>query len=86
MSNIIDKIASEQINPNVPEFKDNRADFKMFTEQKEEVEETPLDQLEKTKDEIEDKQEDVIEDISFATKKPIVSDDDLPPFLRKLRK
>lgn len=74
------------VEANVPEFKDNRADFKMFTEQKEEVEETPLDQLEKTKDEIEDKQEDVIEDISFATKKPIVSDDDLPPFLRKLRK
>ena len=73
-----------KVEANVPEFKDNRADFKMFTEQKEEAEEAPLEQLEK--EEIEDKQEDVIEDISFATKKPIVSDDNLPPFLRKLRK
>lgn len=73
------------IETNVPEFKDNRADFKIFNESnvKEEV---PLQELEVKEEKIEEKEEDTIEDISFATKKPIVSDDDLPPFLRKLRK
>ncbi len=68
-----------------PDFKDNRADFKIFNETNLE-EESPLQDLEVKEEKIEEKKEDTIEDISYATKKPIVSDDDLPPFLRKLRK
>ncbi len=70
-----------------PEFKENSADFKLFTEKpaetrvqeelKEEVEENKAEELEN---------HDTVEDISILSKKPILDEDDIPPFLRKLRK
>ena len=79
-----------------PEFKDNSADFKTFTytpmekmsinevmpEQKEEVQ--PQNPDEEKTEELE--HQDEVEDISIASKKPIIDDDDIPPFLRKLRR
>ena len=63
-----------------PKFKENSANFTPFVvAQKEE----PEEQETKEDDEVE---EDKVEDISIATKKPIVDDDDIPPFLRKLRR
>ena len=63
-----------------PDFKENRVDFKPFMEEvKQPVEEpTPEPEVATTPDKV--------EDISFGSKKPFVNDDDLPPFLRKLRK
>ena len=42
---------------------------------------------EKTAEKTEEPQHnDEVEDISIASKKPIIDDDDIPPFLRKLRR
>ncbi len=71
----------------VPEFKDNSADFKLFTEK---PVETPVQEEseEEHEEEVaeEQKHNDVVEDISIASKKPILDEDDIPPFLRKLRR
>lgn len=67
----------------VPEFKDNRADFKSFTEPQEVKEEK---QEEKNEEEPAELEDDKVEDISIQSKKPFLDDDDIPPFLRKLRK
>lgn len=69
----------------VPEFKDNSADFKAFVEQQPQVE---LEQEEIQEEHIDEelKEEDEVEDISIASKKPVIDDEDIPPFLRKLRK
>ncbi len=78
---------NEVKNAEVPEFKDNRADFKPFVEpvQEEVTEETIIgDDLEE--DRFEPQTIDTVEDISIKSKKPFLDDDDLPPFLRKLRK
>ncbi len=69
---------------NVPEFKDNSADIKTFTEPAEKVEEP---KKEEPKEEVkQDVAEEKVEDISIQPKKPFIDDEDLPPFLRKLRK
>ena len=81
----------------VPEFKDNSADFKAFTQPV--IKEEPVVQPEAVQPEEQHKKEepvvekveepehkDVVEDISIASKKPIIDDDDIPPFLRKLRR
>lgn len=66
-----------------PNFSDNRADFKPFAEAYRPAETPkpqPMPQQEQPKN------EDRVEDISIQTSRPVVDDDDLPPFLRKLRK
>ena len=85
----------EEKKESVPEFKDNSADFKAFTyspieklsiedvmPEEEKVEEKPVKE-EKFE---EPEHNDEVEDISIASKKPIIDDDDIPPFLRKLRR
>jgi len=88
----------EEKKQDAPEFKDNSADFKTFTyspiekmsinevlpEEKEEVQPEETEKVEETVEEPEHKDE--VEDISIASKKPIIDDDDIPPFLRKLRR
>ena len=88
----------EEKKQDAPEFKDNSADFKTFTyspiekmsinevlpEEKEEVQPEETEKVEETVEEPE--HEDEVEDISIASKKPIIDDDDIPPFLRKLRR
>jgi len=81
-----------------PEFKDNSADFTKFTAQPvttnlEEVKEEKLETKELIKEEIKEdreeeilREEDKVEDISIKPKKHFLDDDDIPPFLRKLRK
>ena len=86
----------EEKKETVPEFKDNSADFKAFTytpiepktieevmPKAETIEEQPTPIEEKFE---EAEHEDEVEDISIASKKPIIDDDDIPPFLRKLRR
>ena len=66
----------------LPEFKDNSANIRAFTEpvkpeeapQPEQQEEHPVQPA------------DEVEDISIKAKTPFLTDDDLPPFLRKLKK
>lgn len=83
----------KQAEESVPEFKDNSADFKAFTVQPEvvkepveEVKEETVIQEETKVEEIVPEHKDEVEDISIASKKPIIDDDDIPPFLRKLRR
>ncbi len=76
----------QQPNQVVPNFRDNSADFKPFTAP---VSEKPAEQpaaadLEQEKPE--EEHVDTVEDISIGNKKPFLDDDDLPPFLRKLKK
>ena len=77
-----------------PQFKDNSADFKAFTnlqeneplkEIKEEIKEEvkPAEQPTKNNENL---AEEVVEDISISSKKPVINEDNIPPFLRKLRK
>lgn len=66
----------------LPEFKDNSADFTPFTNPVEEGPET--EQVEEEL--LEETPNDEVEDISYASKKPEFNDEDIPPFLRKLRK
>ena len=77
----------------VPEFKDNSVNFKVFTETVKPVEEPIIqpvqeEKIEEKVEELEAESEhtDEVEDISIASKKPIIDDDDIPPFLRKLRR
>lgn len=78
-----------------PEFKNNSANFQLFTEQpvdkkielteeKQEVKDEIKEEIKK--EEIKEENKDTVEDISIASKKPIIDEDDLPPFLRKLRR
>ncbi len=72
-----------------PNFQENRADFKAFVTPESKPEEPKAEEpTPQAETEIEPavKNDDQVEDISFATKKPIVDDNDIPPFLRKLRK
>ena len=73
-----------------PEFKDNSANFKQFTEAVEETkpEETQVEEVVNQAVEEEPVAEhvDEVEDISVASQKPIIDEEDIPPFLRKLRK
>lgn len=75
-----------------PEFKDNSANFTAFTQPveqpKEEKVETPVEEVkEETKNEVQEEiKEEKVEDISAKTEKPILDEEDIPPFLRKLRK
>ncbi len=74
-----------------PNFQENRADFKAFVTPENKAEEEqesvqPEPKFEEPKQEPEVKNDDKVEDISFEAKKPVVDDDDIPPFLRKLRK
>ena len=89
------KNKSEEKSAPVPEFKDNSADFKAFTQpivteepKEEKVEETPAEEpkQEEVKPEEVPEHKDEVEDISVASKKPIIDDEDIPPFLRKLRR
>ncbi len=63
-----------------PEFKDNSADFKAFT--------TPVSEsiVEPTPEVKEEPKADEVEDISVNTRRPVVDEQDIPPFLRKLRR
>jgi cell division protein FtsZ len=85
----------------VPEFKDNSADFKTFTytpvekmsidevmpQQEVQPEQPKEEKVEIKEEKVEEpEQKDEVEDISIASKKPIIDDDDIPPFLRKLRR
>ena len=64
-----------------PKFSENRADFKAFTEVREEPKrEEPTNPAEPPH------HDDKVEDISIASKRPVVDEEDIPPFLRKLRK
>lgn len=81
----------EQPKEATPEFKDNSADFRPFTEPAKPVEpivqpvqEEKPQKMEEPVQEPEHKDE--VQDISFERKKPIIDDDDIPPFLRKLRR
>lgn len=67
----------------VPEFKNNSVDFSVFTKPVEEVI-APKEEVAEPIEQIEE--EDKVEDISIASEKPVIDDDDIPPFLRKLRK
>ena len=67
----------------VPNFKDNSVDFKTFTAQQPREEDKIIPEPEQTQTE---QPKDKVEDISIQGKKPFLDDDDLPPFLRKLRK
>ena len=49
-------------------------------------EEEPTEIVEEPEEIQEETQKDEVEDISIASKKPIIDDDDIPPFLRKLRR
>ena len=72
----------------MPEFKNNSADFSAFTQpeiKEEKIEEAPVEE-EKTEPAEEPTHVDEVEDISAKTAKPVINDDDIPPFLRKLRK
>ena len=83
----------EQPKETTPEFKDNSADFRPFTEPVKPVEQPVVTPVEPVYDEKveekpveEPKHKDEVQDISFERKKPIIDDDDIPPFLRKLRR
>ncbi len=68
----------------MPNFRDNSADYKAFTNPQPQaspvVNETPKEEVNNA-----DGHKDKVEDISI-TKKPFLDEDDLPPFLRKLKK
>ena len=84
----------EEKKEEVPEFKDNSADFRAFTYtpvEKMSIEDVMPKQEEKVEEKVEEQiqepeHKDEVEDISIASKKPIIDDDDIPPFLRKLRR
>ena len=79
-----------------PEFKDNSANFTAFTKpmeeqpkQEEKVEEVkvqPKEEMVKEEPKQEEVKEEKVEDISIKTEKPVLDEEDIPPFLRKLRK
>ncbi len=78
-----------------PEFKENRVEMKPFEpislakEETLEKSEPVVEEIkQQTKEEtvVESEHNDEVQDISIANKKPIIDDDDIPPFLRKLRR
>ncbi len=71
--------------PTMPEFKQNSVDFSAFT-QHAPVEEPEEEEEEEYEEEEVEEEIDEVEDISIANQKPVIDDDDIPPFLRKLRK
>ncbi len=85
---------AEKAEEKVPEFKDNSANFSAFTQpvseeskQEEKVEEKPVEPIkEEIKEEKPEVKEEKVEDISIKTEKPVIDEEDIPPFLRKLRK
>lgn len=83
---------NKQKREDAPEFKENSLDISMFTDQKPEVEpETSTEEKEEEKKEQEPEQnedvvEEKVEDISVKSTSPDIDDDDIPPFLRKLRR
>lgn len=82
----------EEEKEEAPKFEENRADFKPFTEpeiKEEPVQEEKVEEIveeEAVEEVVEPEHIDEVEDISIASKKPIIDDDDIPPFLRKLKK
>lgn len=86
-----DKKEGKKVEPvQAPNFSDNRADFKPFMNA-EQVEEQPVEEVSESANEgitivDEPKINDEVEDISIKNKKPVIDDDDIPPFLRKLRR
>lgn len=82
----------EEEKEEAPKFEENRADFKPFTEpeiKEEPVQEEKVEEIveeEVVEEVVEPEHIDEVEDISIASKKPIIDDDDIPPFLRKLKK
>ena len=66
-----------------PEFKNKN--FSAFTTPVQEAPTEPV-KVEPEKVDMEIEKEDVVEDISIASKRPILDEDDIPPFLRKLRR
>ncbi len=73
----------------VPDFKQNSADFKPFVNYQPANEEKPAEQPqteEPKQEEEQPKNDDEVEDISVSQQRPMLDDDDIPPFLRKLRK
>lgn len=69
-----------------PQFKDNSADFTAFKDSSVDKVEQPVVEPEEMEQEPNDSNtSDTVEDISFNTR-PIVDDDTIPPFLRKLRR
>ena len=81
---------SQQPLESIPEFKDNSANFSAFTNQPpkqvENVEEEKAEEKEEHEQDEEPTHEDKVEDISVQAKKHFLDDDELPPFLRKLKK
>lgn len=80
-----------------PEFKENSANINTFVQpQQEEKVEEPIKEeqptqpeqeaVEEEKEEEEETKQDKVEDISIKQQKPVLDDQDIPPFLRKLRK
>ena len=69
----------------VPQFKDNSADFRAFTEQPAVQQENDLTMAEDDEEQ-EGEYQDHVQDISFESKKPSITNDDIPPFLRKLQR
>ena len=67
----------------VPEFKENSANFATFTQF--DPEPAPEMKREELEQQIKE-QETKVEDISINQPKPVVDDDSIPPFLRKLRR
>ncbi len=76
----------------VPEFKNNSANFTAFTEKQEEkaedLKEEKFEEVETPKEDIEEEnvELDEVEDISVSNKAEDIDDDDIPPFLRKLKR
>ncbi len=71
----------------VPNFKDNSADFKTFNQQGQtKKEEEPKEEVREEKEEEPTQLKDKVEDISIKNKKLFLDDDDLPLFIRKLKK
>ena len=71
----------------VPEFKNNSVDIKTFTEPaKVEPVVQPVEEEQEEEETEPMVTPDVVEDISITSQKPVIDDDDIPPFLRKLRK
>ena len=72
---------------NVPDFKDNSANFRIFNDNNAQPEPfVDENEEEQEEEETEPTHEDKVEDISIQAKKHFLDDDDLPPFLRKLKK
>lgn len=74
----------KEMEPEVPAFKDNSANFNAFVSTPEE--QPSSETLEPLQTESVEEKVDEVEDISIASKKPVIDEEDIPPFLRKLRR